>query len=79
MSLNPRTPCDNHGPACICEVCTCGGHKCPPPAPEPTHYDPSVIRSEYQVDYPGHAGERPPSARPRQSYVPGPKVNEIIL
>jgi hypothetical protein len=69
MATAPHTPHGHHGPACICEVCTCGGHKCPPPAPAATHYDPGVLRSEYQVDYPPHHPQRPESARPRQAYV----------
>eukprot|EP00163_Fabomonas_tropica_P014399 TRINITY_DN2623_c0_g1_i1.p1 TRINITY_DN2623_c0_g1~~TRINITY_DN2623_c0_g1_i1.p1 ORF type:complete len:272 (+),score=45.52 TRINITY_DN2623_c0_g1_i1:360-1175(+) len=41
---------DTHDLNCVCDVCTCGRHRCPPSAPKERHYDPSLLQTTNQRD-----------------------------
>ncbi|KNC53258.1 uncharacterized protein AMSG_08746 [Thecamonas trahens ATCC 50062] len=59
---------------CICNVCTCGMHKCPVPTHQTTHYDPNDLLSEYKRDYPAWPVSARQQAGPRRDYVPNSHI-----
>lgn len=59
-----------HSAKCVCSICECGRHKCPPGKHHPGHYDADSLRSTYGKDFPGHVGAaRQPIRHPSDSHV----------
>eukprot|EP00760_Papus_ankaliazontas_P025681 PhM_4_TR2845/c1_g1_i1/m.36986 len=61
----------NHPSKCICEICTCGRHHCPP-RPKPvglTHADPRHFTTNYTAEYVPHDALNPHASQ-RRSHSP---------
>jgi len=69
VQIGSQTP-GGHKIACKCSICTCGGHKCHIDKECITHYDPSLLRTNNQIDYNKKDAQPAQSAAPKRAYQP---------
>ncbi|EAR82987.1 STOP protein (macronuclear) [Tetrahymena thermophila SB210] len=52
---------------CVCEICTCNKHRCPP---KPMSYAPDIIKSTFKNDYPAYDINKEPVKKSGHKYAP---------